>query len=158
MPELPFDQKIFATNPLYIHFSRNRNRIIIRDDILNRQYYNDVGDISHLQVLQPIQLKDTLLNSLIGEAGNHAGISKMIQEIRQKYYFPSIADHVRKWVEKSEICVQDKRIDNSQITLELISISDWDLGLEDVMQVDLVPKIPPSRGYENIITAFDVFS
>ena len=26
------------------------------------------------------------------------------------------------------------------------------------MQVDLLPDLPPSRGYENIITAIDVFS
>ena len=26
------------------------------------------------------------------------------------------------------------------------------------MQIDLVPEIPPSGGYENIVTAMDVFS
>ena len=26
------------------------------------------------------------------------------------------------------------------------------------MQIDLVPKLPPSGGYENIVTAMDVFS
>ena len=29
---------------------------------------------------------------------------------------------------------------------------------EDAMQIDLVPEIPPSGGYENIVTAIDVFS
>ena len=29
---------------------------------------------------------------------------------------------------------------------------------EDCMQIDLVPELPPSGGYENIITAMDVFS
>ena len=29
--------------------------------------------------------------------------------------------------------------------------------LEDAMQIDLVPELPPSGGYENIVTAMDVF-
>ena len=33
-----------------------------------------------------------------------------------------------------------------------------DLVPEDVMQIDLLPELPPSGGYENIITAIDVFS
>ena len=35
---------------------------------------------------------------------------------------------------------------------------EWDLGPEDAMQIDLLPNLPPSAGYENIITAMDVFS
>ena len=30
-----------------------KKRIIIKDDILYRQYYNDIGEVSHLQVLLP---------------------------------------------------------------------------------------------------------
>ena len=52
------------------------------------QNYNEVGDISHLQVLLRVQLKDTLQNSLHGEAGKHPGVSKLMQEIRQKNVFP----------------------------------------------------------------------
>ena len=29
---------------------------------------------------------------------------------------------------------------------------------EDAMQIDLVPGLPPSGSYENIVTAMDVFS
>ena len=29
---------------------------------------------------------------------------------------------------------------------------------EDAMQIDLLPRLPPSGGYENIVTAMDVFS
>ena len=82
----------------------------------------------------------------------------MMQEIRQKYYFPSIATYVRNWVRDSEICIQGKLINNSRITPELIHIPEWDLGPEDLMQIDLSPELPPSGDYENIITAIDVFS
>ena len=133
-------------------------RIIIKDDILCRQYYNDLGEVSHLQVLLPGQLLKVSLQSLHGTAGKHPGISKMMQEIRQKYYFPSIATYVRNWVRDCEIFIQDRRINNTRITPELIHIPEWDLGPEDPMQIDLLPELPPSGGYENIITANDVFS
>ena len=99
-----------------------------------------------------------LLQSLHGTAGKHPGISKTMQEIRQKYYFPSIAPYVRNWVRDCEICIHDKRINNTRITPELIHIPEWDLGPEDLMQIDLLPELPPSGGYGNIITAIDVFS
>ena len=119
---LPFDEQFLLNDARYMHYSRNKKRMIIKDDILYRQYYNDIGEVSHLQVLLPGQLLKVLLKSLHGTAGKHPGISKMIQEIRQKYYFPSIATNVRNWVRDCEICIQDKRIKNTRITPELIHI------------------------------------
>ena len=155
---LPFHEQILLNDALYMHYCRNKKRIIIKDDILYRQYYNDIGEVSHLQVLLPGQLLKAFLQSLHGTAGNHPGNSKMMQEIRQKYYLPSIATYVRNWVRDCEKCIQDKRINNTRITPELIHIPEWGLGPEDFMQIDRLPELPPSGGYENIITAKDVFS
>ena len=155
---LPFDEHIFLNDARYMHCSRNKKRIIIKDDILYRQNYNDIGEVSHLQVPLPGQLLKVLLQSLHGTAGKHPAISKTMQEIRQQYYFPSIATYVRKWVRDCEICIQDKRKNNTRITPELFHIPEWDLGPEDLMQIDLLPELPPSGGYENILTAIDVFS
>ena len=88
---LPFDEQILLVDARYMHYSRNKKRIIIKDDILYRQYYNDIGEFSHLQVLLPGQLLRVLLKSLHGTAGKHPGIPNMMQEICHKYYFPSIA-------------------------------------------------------------------
>ena len=107
-PELPFDEKILATNARYLNFCRNKKRIRFKDDILHRQCYTDVGDMSHLQVSLPVQINHTLLNSLLGEACKNPGFSEMMQEIRQKHYFPSIANRVCKWVMKLHTCVQQK--------------------------------------------------
>ena len=40
----------------------------------------------------------------------------------------------------------------------MLNLPEWDLGPDDAMQIDLLPNLPPSGGYENIITAMDVFS
>ena len=155
---LPFDEQILLNDARYMHYSRNKKRITNKDDVLYRQYYNDVGEISHLHVLLPGQLLKVLLQSLHGRAGKHPSISTRMQEIRQKYYFPSIATYVRNWVRDCEICIQDKRINNTRSTPELIHIPEWHVRQEDLMQIDLLPELPPSGGYENIITAIDVFS
>ena len=118
---LPFDEQILLNDARYMYYSRNKKRIIIKDDILYRQHYNDIGEVSHLQVLLPEQLLKVLLQSLHGTTGKHPGISKKMQEIRQKFYFPSIATYVRNWVRDCEICIQDKRINNTRITPELFS-------------------------------------
>ena len=66
--------------------------------------------------------------------------------------------YVRNWVRDCEICIQGKRINNTRISPELIRIPEWDLAHEDLMQIDLLPELRPSGGYENINTAIDVFS
>ena len=137
MLALPFEEQIFLNYARYMQYSRNKKRIIIKDDIFYRQYYNDIGEVSHLQVLLPAQLLKVLLQSLHGTAGKHPGISNMMQGIRQKYYFTSIATYVRNWVRDCEICIQCKRISNTRIAPELIHIPEWDFGPKDIMQIDL---------------------
>ena len=52
---------------------------------------------------------------------------------------------------------QRQEIPNTTITPELLNLPEWDLGPEDAMQIDLLPNLPPSGGYENVLTAIDVF-
>ena len=60
---LPFDEQILINDARLIPYSRNKKRIIIKDDILYRQYYNDIGEVSHLKVFLPGQLLKVLLQS-----------------------------------------------------------------------------------------------
>ena len=82
----------------------------------------------------------------------------VLQEIRQRYYYHSMAKHGKKWVEGCEQCAKDKRVPNATITPELLNLPEWDLGPEDAMHIDLLPNLPPSGGYEKVLTAVDVFS
>ena len=134
------------------------DRLSVMDENITRQYFDETGAVKYNQVLLPKHLVQELLESLHGRANKHPGISKMLIEIRQKYYYPGIAKIVKKWVQGCETCIKDKRIPNSSITPELLNLPEWDLGPEDAMQIDLLPHLPPSGGYENIITAMDVFS
>ena len=154
----PSDETALTQDYRYKHYLQNIPRIEIRQDILTRRYYNDTGMISHYQILLPRQLLDEFLYALHGHNANHQGITKMIQEARQKYYYPCIAKHIRTWVTKCQMCIQNKRINNDLLKTELLNCPEWDLGPEDILQMDILPILPPSGGYDNIITAIDVFS
>ena len=109
-------------------------------------------------IIKSYYLVKELLQAIHGTAHRHPGISKMLQEIRQKYYYPGIAKHVKKWVEGCEICANDKRVLNKVITPELLNWPEWDLGPEDAMQIDLLPNLPASGGYQTVMTSIDKFS
>ena len=99
---LPSDEQILATYPTYVHYCQKEKRNKIKDDMLCGQKYNDFGDISQLRVLLTMQLKVTLLNTLHGQAGKHLGISRIMPKIKHKYYFKSIANHVRNWLKECQ--------------------------------------------------------
>ena len=75
---LHFDEQILLNGVRHMHCFRNKKRNIIKNDIICRQYYNDIGEVIHLQVLLPGQLLKVLIQLLHGTAGKHPGISKMM--------------------------------------------------------------------------------
>ena len=100
------------------------------------QYFDETGNVKYHQIPLPQHLLQELLQSLHGTAHKHPGISKMLQEFRQRYYYPSMAKHVKKWVEGCEQGARDKRVPNATITPELLNLPEWDLGPEDAMQIN----------------------
>ena len=153
-----YSEEILQQDIRHRHYLDNLDRIVLKDEIVTRKYYDQTGQIKYHQILLPKHLLKELLQAIHGTAHRHPGISKMLQEIRQKYYYPGIAKHVKKWVEGCETCARDKRVPNNTITPELLNLPEWDLGPEDAMQIDLLPNLPTSGGYQTVMTAIDVFS
>ena len=81
---LPFDEEILVIGARYMLCSRIEKSIIINVDMLYRQNSFDLDEVSRLQVLLPGQVLKVLLQSFVGRADKRTGISKMMQEIRQK--------------------------------------------------------------------------
>ena len=65
----------------YRHYANNLERIVLKDEILTRQYLDETGNVKYHQILLPQHLLQELLQSLHGTAHKHPGISKMLQEI-----------------------------------------------------------------------------
>ena len=157
---LPFDEQISLIDARYMHYSRNKKSIILKDDILCRQYYNDLGEVSHLHFLLPGQILKVLLQSFHGTAGKHPGILKWCRKsVRsitslQLQLTSETGFVIATYAFKTNAIITHEPRQN----LELLHIPEWDGGPEDFMQIDLLPELPTSGVYENILTAIDVFS
>ena len=69
-----------------------------------------------------------------------------------------MAQLIREWVMLCEQCIRESRIDRSLTGRSLQNPNGHFTAPKDAMHFDLVPELPPSGGYENIVTAMDVFS
>ena len=153
----PFDEVLIMTDSRYKHYKTNEDRIILKDGLLYRKYFGETGSVKYYQILIPKQLVKEVLRSLHGEFGKQPGISKTKNACREKYYFPKMAGLIREWVMSCEQCIRESRIDPSLIRPPLQNPNEHITAPEDAIQIDLVPELPPSGGYENIVTAMDVF-
>ena len=154
----PHDDVLLAADRRYKHYKANENRIILKDGLLFRKYYGETGSVKYYQILIPKQLVNEVLRNLHGVFGKHPGINKTIIAYRQKYYYPNMAKLIREWVLSCEQCLREARINPRLSRSPLQNPNEYITAPEDAMQIDLVPGLPPSGGYENIVTAIDVFS
>ena len=69
-----------------------------------------------------------------------------------------MAQLIREWVMSCEQCIEESRIDRKLTRPPLQNPNEHITAPEDAMQIYLVPELPPSGGYENIVAAMDVFS
>ena len=154
----PYDEVLLTTDKRFKHYKANQDRIIIKDGLLFRKSYGETGKIKYYQIQIPKQLVDEVLRSLQGEFGKHPGITKTIIAYRQKFYYPNMAKLIRQWVVSCEQCIRESQNDDRLTRPVLPNPNEHITAPEDALQRDLVPELPPSGGYENIVTAMDVFS
>ena len=154
----PYDEVLLTPDKRFKHYKANEDRIILKDGLLFLKYYGETGNINYYQILLRKQLVDEVLRSLQREFGKHPGITKTIKAYRQKYYHPNTAKLIRQWVVSCEQCIRESRVEDRLTQPVLQNPNEHITAPEDAMQRDLVPELPPSGGYENILTAMDVFS
>ena len=149
---------LLTTDRRFKHYKANEDRIILKDGLLFRKYYGETGSVKNYQILRPKQLVNEVLWSLHGEFGKHPGITRTIIAYREKYYFSKMAQLIREWVVLCEQCLRESRIHPRITRPPLQNPNEYITAPENAMQFDLVPGLPPSGGYENIVTAMDVIS
>ena len=108
-------------DPGYRHSCSQIDRLSVQDDFIIRDYYDERGSIQYCPALIPKHLVTELLQSLHGTANKHPGISKMLHEIPQIYYYPGIAKNVKECVQGCETSIKDERIKNTSVTPELVA-------------------------------------
>ena len=154
----PHDDVLLATDRRYKHYKANEDRIILKDGLLFRKYYGETGSVKYYQILIPKQLVIEVLRNLHGEFGKYPGITRTISAYREKYFYPNMAQLIREWVLSCEQCLRESPINPRLTRPPLQNPNEYIIAPEDAIQIDLVPGLPTSGGYENIVTAIDVFS
>ena len=154
----PYDNQLLNEDCREAKYLAQEDRNIIKDGLLYRQYSGDTSKVKNLQVLLPKQLVDEFIQHQHGMCSKHPGITKVIQRVRERYYYPGLALKLCQHISQCKECLQTKRTPNSTITPPIIDMSKIAMGPEDAMQMVIVPFDDPSGGYNAIITAMDVFS
>ena len=154
----PDDDGLLTPDRGFKHYKANEDRIVLKDALLFRKHYGETGSVKYYQFLIPKQLVTEVLRNLHGEFGKHPGITKTIIAHREKYYYPNMAQLIRKRVLSCEQCLREARINPRLTHPPLQNPNEYITAPEDAKQTDLLPGLPPSGAYENIVTAFDVFS
>ena len=153
-----YDKHLLQTDPKAKCLIVHENRLIVKDEILMPKYYGECGQVTHHQILIPEHLITELLKAIHGQMGKHPGMTKMIQECRSKYYYSGLAKKIKQWVTQCEDCIKYKRINNNQIRPKMINNTEHVLGTEDILEIGILPNLPNSARYKNIVTMIDVFS
>ena len=153
-----YDKHLLQTEQRGRNLLRHEERIIMKDGVLMRMYYGEGGTVTHNQIIIPKHLVPELLSTLHGKTNKHQGITKMIQECRAKHYSPGLARNFRAWVTNCPVCIANKRIDTRQIRPKMLSNTEFTMGPEGCLEVDILENLPSSNGYQHIITMMDVFS
>ena len=154
----PHDDVLLATDRRYKHYKANEDRIILKDGLLFQKYYGETGSVKYYQIFIPKQLVNEVPRNLHGEIGKHPALTKKIIAYREKYYYPNMAQLIREWVLSCEQFLRESRINPRLTRPPLQNPNEYITAPEDAKQIDLVTGLPPSGGYENIVTAIDVFS
>ena len=151
------NEVLITTNLRYKHCKANEHRINLEDGLLFRKKIGKTGSVRFYQSLIPKQLANEVLRSLHGDFRKHQRTAKTEIAHRENYHFPKTAQLIRQWVISCEQGVKKSRIDRTRARSSMQNTNEHITVPEDAMQNDLVPDKPSFGGYENIVTAMDVF-
>ena len=77
------------------------NRLVIEDEVLLRNFYNDSGKIKHKQFCVPKHLwNETIYRVHNSMTGEHIGMTRTTEEFRKRFYFPGFSEFLVSTVKK----------------------------------------------------------
>ena len=154
----PHDEVLMMRYSRYKNYKADEDLIILKDGLLFRKSFAETCSVNYYQTLISKHLVNEVLRSLHGDFGKHPGISKTKIVYREKKNFLKTAQLIREWVMSCVQCIRESRIDRNLTRPPLQNTNEYMTAPEDAIQFDLVPELPPSGDYGNIVTAMDEFS
>ena len=85
------------------------DQLVIKDELLCRQFETPDGSSSHLQLVVPRTLRKEILEEIHGGAtGGHLGEEKTLKRLKERYYWPGHWTDVQTWCKKCHACAARK--------------------------------------------------
>ena len=137
------------------HFNRLENH----QGVLYRKFFDDTGKVVSRQYVVPAHLRAEILYRIHNsKTAGHIGITKTAQIFRQKFYFPNFVEFLTNYIKNCSSCLQVKPVKHATLKPPLLSLAVDQHFPGDLLQIDIVGKLPDSGGFTHILTAKDVFS
>ena len=138
---------------------KNRKTLQAVNGVLLGQFFDHTGLESHKQLVVPEDCARKIIRTLHNSPiQGQLGSKKMLNELRKRFYSPSLATNVQKVIDGCEICMKSKSIKEYQLRPPLQNIDDPSDGPEDMLEIDIVGPLTASNVFTHILTAVDVFS
>ena len=139
-------------------YAKQFNRLVIEDEVLLRNFYDDTGKIKHKQYCVPKHMwNETLYRVHNSMTGGHIGMTRTTEEFRRRFYFPGFSEFLVNTVKNCITCPQLKNASSKHQTPPLQPLSSLQSYPGDMMQLDIVGPLK-SPVYKFVLTGIDVFS
>ena len=139
-------------------YAKQFNRLVIEDEVLLRNFYDDTGKIKHKQFCVPKHLwNETIYRVHNSMTGGHIGMTRTTEEFRKRFYFPGFSEFLVSTVKNCLTCPQLKNASSKHQTPPLQPLSSLQSYPGDMMQIDIVGPLK-SPVYKFVLTGIDVFS
>ena len=136
---------------------RIKNKLVLRDGLLIKQYRFRAGLRSIEQVILPKCLKNMVLESLHdSEYTGHFGVKRTIARVKMRYYWPAYQQDIEEWCKTCVICQERKNPPNKNIA-PMTSISNGQGPFEQIA-LDILKLPKTERGNEFLLVLEDYFS
>ena len=139
-------------------YAKQFNRLIIEDEILFRNFYDDTGNIKHKKYCLPTHLWNEVIYRIHNSpTGGHIGMTRTNEVFRKRFYFPGFTEFLVNTIENCLTCLQVKNASNKHQTPPLQPLSSLQSFPGYMMQIDIVGPFK-SPVYKFVLTGIDVFS
>ena len=139
-------------------YAKQFNRLIIDDEVLYRNFYDDTGHVKHKQYCLPKHLWNEVVYRLHNSrTGGHLGMTRTTEEFRKRFYLPGFTEFLTNTIKNCLTCLQLKRASAKYQIPPLQPISSLQCFPGDMMQIDIVGPLK-SPVYKFVLTGIDVFS
>ena len=132
-------------------------RLQVRDGTLLRQYEDDSGKQKWLQLVLPPELQQEVMREIhSGVISGHLGEQKMLSQLKERFYWPSMAEDVRHWCQTCSVCATKKSPQQgSRAPMQTIQAG----SPMQVVAVDITGPLPESEaGNRYILVVGDYFT